>query len=112
MRKRKDGNQHLLENEFIARGATICDLSQAPGVLDLLVGFRGETAWVEIKDGRLSPSRRALTAMEQRRFDEWNGDGPHLVESVEHVERLLTYMARRAQVRRHAELAATTERMI
>ena len=64
-------------------GATVRVISQGDGIPDLLVGFRGKTALLEVKDGRKPPSARKLTEAEQRFFDEWRGGTLAIVNSVD-----------------------------
>lgn len=58
-------------------------LSQGEGIPDLLVGFRGKTALLEVKDGEKPPSARKLTPAEQKFFDEWRGGTLAVVNSVD-----------------------------
>jgi len=64
-------------------GATVRVISQGDGIPDLLVGFRGKTALLEVKDGRKPPSARVLTPAEQKFFDEWRGGTLAIVNSVD-----------------------------
>lgn len=52
------------------------------GVPDVVVGFRGLTMLLEIKDGAKTPSARKLTADEQNWHDTWPGHVA-IVESAE-----------------------------
>jgi len=64
-------------------GATVRVISQGEGIPDLLVGFQGKTALLEVKDGRKPPSARVLTTAEQKFFDEWRGGTLAIVNSVD-----------------------------
>ena len=64
-------------------GATVRVISQGDGIPDLLVGFQGKTALLEVKDGRKPPSARVLTPAEQKFFDEWRGGTLAIVNSVD-----------------------------
>jgi len=55
------------------------------GFPDIVVGFRGKTYLIEIKDGSKPPSKRKLTEEEQFFFDVWVGH----VEVVESVDQAL-----------------------
>lgn len=93
--KRKDANQNLIENEFTARGASVHDLSQHPKQLDMLVGYRGVTAWVEVKNPAMPPSGRKLTDSEDGIIKGWRGLVA-VIEDVPDVEALLTVMGQQA----------------
>jgi len=78
-----DANQNDIVAALRKAGATVRIISQGEGIPDLLVGFRGETALLEVKDGDKPPSARKLTTAEQKFFDEWTGGACVVVESVE-----------------------------
>jgi hypothetical protein len=78
-----DANQNDIVAALRKAGATVRIISQGEGIPDLLVGFRGETALLEVKDGDKPPSARKLTTAEQKFFDEWTGGVCIVVESVE-----------------------------
>ena len=78
-----DANQNDIVAALRKAGATVRIISQGEGIPDLLVGFRGETALLEVKDGDKPPSARKLTTAEQKFFDEWTGGAWVVVESVE-----------------------------
>ena len=66
-------------------GCSVWDTSRMGGGFpDLLIGWSGVCALVEIKDGTKPPSRRKLTPAEQEFKDTWKG-GVHLVESLDDV---------------------------
>lgn len=68
---RADANQPEIVEALRKVGAKVAHLHVAPGLLDLLVGFRGRLYWVEVKDGRKKPSDRELTPAEKTVFKEW-----------------------------------------
>lgn len=80
---RTDANQENIVKSLRALGATVRFLSQGEGIPDLLVGFRGKTALLEVKDGEKPPSARKLTPAEQKFFDEWRGGTLAVVNSVD-----------------------------
>ena len=60
-----DGNQPEVVEAIRKHGGHVIHLHMVGhGVPDLLVGWRGCWVLLEVKDGRLSPSRRALNALE------------------------------------------------
>lgn len=62
-----DANQPAIVAALEAVGAHVTDLSGAgEGVTDLLVSYRGKWFPIEIKDGSLPPSKRALTPPQKK----------------------------------------------
>jgi hypothetical protein len=72
---RVDANQAQIVSALRAAGAYVWIIGLP---VDLLVGYKGHTFLVEVKDG----SRKRLTALQQDFFDNWSGstlariDGP------------------------------------
>lgn len=81
--KRIDANQNSIVKALRAKGATVRVVSQGDGLPDLLVGYKGVTALMEVKDGDKVPSARALTDAEEKFFMEWTGGLLVIVNSVE-----------------------------
>jgi len=81
--KRIDSNQNSIVKSLRDHGATVRVVSQGDGLPDLLIGYKGETALLEVKDGDKFPSQRKLTTAEQKFFDEWRGGILVIVNSVE-----------------------------
>jgi hypothetical protein len=86
---RIDDNQNDIVAALRKAGATVRVISQGDGIPDLLVGFRGETILLEVKDGNKPPSARTLTPAEQKFFNEWEGGLCIVVKSVEDALELL-----------------------
>jgi hypothetical protein len=63
---RKDANQQEIVEVLRRHGAYVWDLGLP---VDLLVGYRGETILMEIKDGK----KKKLTGLQERFFDDWPG---------------------------------------
>ncbi len=80
---RVDANQEQIVSALRACGATVRVVTMGDGVPDLLVGYRGYTLLLEVKDGNKSPSARALTQAEQKFFDEWTGGLVAIVNNVD-----------------------------
>ena len=80
---RVDENQGLIVKALRACGATVRIITQGDGIPDLLVGYRGHTILMEVKDGSKPPSARQLTTAEQIFFDQWTGGKLFIVNSVE-----------------------------
>lgn len=76
MRKfaKKDSNQRDVELALKRVGASVQDLSiVGGGCVDLLVGYRGMSYCLEVKDGAKPPSARKLTDDEFLWHVKWNG---------------------------------------
>jgi hypothetical protein len=86
---RIDANQEQIVAALRAMGATVRIVTQGNGLPDLLVGFRGMTILMEVKDGQKVPSARKLTPAEQKFFDEWRGGIVAIVNSVDEAIDLL-----------------------
>jgi len=86
---RIDANQEQIVAALRAMGATVRIVTQGNGLPDLLVGFRGMTILMEVKDGQKVPSARKLTPAEQKFFEEWRGGIVAIVNSVDEAIDLL-----------------------
>jgi len=59
---RVDANHGEIKKAFISLGCSVSDTSGAgKGFPDIVVGYKGITVLVEIKDGEKTPSQRKLT---------------------------------------------------
>lgn len=64
-------------------GVSVYDTSGVGhGFPDLVVGARGITRLLEIKDGAKAPSARALTPDQRRFIAAWHGSQVHVVETL------------------------------
>lgn len=71
---RVDDNQRLLVELWRRMGASVLILSDVGnGCPDVLVGYNGLNALVEIKDGSKVPSKQKLTSLEADFHDSWRG---------------------------------------
>jgi Holliday junction resolvase len=82
---RVDANQQEIVKALRSVGAYVRVITQGDGLPDLLVGYRGVTLLMEVKDGSKPPSAQKLTEAEQKFFDEWTGGALIKVTSVEDV---------------------------
>lgn len=76
MRKhaRIDGNHQAIVEALRHVGCSVQSLANlGHGCPDLLVGRHGRNYLMEIKNGKLSPSRQQLTQDEARWAQSWNG---------------------------------------
>lgn len=86
---RVDANQDQIVSALRACGATVRVVTQGDGLPDLLVGYRGYTILMEVKDGRKPPSARKLTEEEEKFFMNWTGGMLAIVNSVDEALELL-----------------------
>lgn len=86
---RVDANQEQIVSALRACGATVRVVTQGDGIPDLLVGYRGHTILMEVKDGRKPPSARKLTEEEEKFFTNWTGGMLAIVNSVDEALELL-----------------------
>jgi Holliday junction resolvase len=78
---RIDDNHRDVVEALRQLGASVVSL--AAGVPDALVGLRGKTYLVEIKDGSKSPSRRRLTPDQVAFVEAWRGSPVVILTSVD-----------------------------
>ena len=80
---RIDANQGVIVAALRGVGASVAITSGAgDGLPDLIVGFRGETYLLEVKDSEKVPSAKRLTPAEQHFVDNWRGRPVVIVETV------------------------------
>ena len=81
---RVDANQPEIVEALRKAGASVeCLHAVGKGVPDLLVGYRGSTVLMEVKDGSKPPSERKLRQNQQEWHTRWKGAKPFVVESIE-----------------------------
>ncbi|MEY4720068.1 MAG: hypothetical protein RL563_2686 [Pseudomonadota bacterium] len=76
---RRDDNEGEIVRALRECGAQVVYIDEP---CDLIVGYKGRTILVEIKDGSKPPSARKLTPNEQKFHDEWTGGELHVITSV------------------------------
>lgn len=86
---RIDANQNDIVRALRGLGAYVRIISQGDGIPDLLVGYRGRTVLIEVKDGDKVPSAQKLTTAEEKFHMEWTGDTCVIVNSVESALQVL-----------------------
>lgn len=85
-----DANQTQVVEALRAAGATVQSLAAVgQGVPDLLVGFRGQTVLLEVKDGRKPPSERRLTEDQLKWHGAWRGGALAVVDGPDSALRVL-----------------------
>ena len=85
-----DANQTQVVEALRAAGATVQSLAAVgQGVPDLLVGFRGQTILLEVKNGRAPPSERRLTEDQLKWHGEWRGGALAVVDGPDAALRVL-----------------------
>lgn len=79
-----DANQIQVVSALRAAGALVLSLAAVgKGVPDLLCAFRGRLCLIEVKDGRLSPSRQKLTEDQVEFHRIWSDAPLFVVNSAE-----------------------------
>ena len=85
-----DANQGDIVSALRAVGAVVHSLAAVGnGMPDLLVTHKGQTIFLECKDGAKSPSKRVLTPDQVKFHAEWTGGPIAIVDSVEAALRVL-----------------------
>jgi len=80
---RRDDGESEIVSALREAGAVVRVITQGDGIPDLLVGYRGYTILMEVKDGTKPPSKRALTPAEEQFFMDWTGGMLVIVNSVD-----------------------------
>jgi hypothetical protein len=80
--KRVDANQDQIVSALSAAGAYVWIIGLP---VDLLVGYKGHTFLVEVKDG----SRKRLTALQDDFFQSWTGGTLARVDNAEAALRMI-----------------------
>ena len=71
---RTDANHSEIVKAFNQAGMGVRSLAAVgDGMTDIIVGFRGLNCLIEIKDPNQPPSKRQLTAAQQKFHAEWPG---------------------------------------
>jgi hypothetical protein len=85
-----DANQEAVVTALRTAGATVQSLAGVgKGVPDLLVGFKGQTLLMEVKDGFKPPSARLLNKDQLRWHGNWNGGALAVVDSPDAALRMI-----------------------
>ena len=87
---KSDANQSAVVAALRAVGCSVSSLHRVgDGVPDLLVGFRGVTLLLEVKDGTKRPSARRLTPDQREWHASWRGGTVAVVDGVEAALRVV-----------------------
>jgi Holliday junction resolvase len=87
--KRVDSNHAEIVKKFRELGASVFDSSGiGRGFPDILVGFNGNTALVEIKSGE----KKKFTDAQLKFIAEWKGSVVARINDIEGAERLINLM--------------------
>lgn len=87
---RSDANQSEIVAALRASGASVFVLKLP---VDLLVGYAGKTALVEIKDPNSRYGRKGLNQNQSAFLMGWNGGTVALIDSVEAAQNLIRMMS-------------------
>lgn len=87
--RRQDGNHGTLRSRFEAIGGTWEDIVPwRSGLPDAMLGLRGITELVEVKDPNQPPNKRKLRPEQERFRREWRGRPVRVVETFEEIAEL------------------------
>jgi hypothetical protein len=78
---RIDANQPAIVAALRRIGASVLHVHQLKNCFDLLVGYRGRTFLMEIKDPAQPPGKRQLTEGEAEFQRTWRGSPYHIVHT-------------------------------
>jgi Holliday junction resolvase len=85
-----DANQDSVVSALRAAGATVQSLAAVgKGVPDLLVGYKGKTLLMEVKDGRKPLSAQRLTEDQLTWHGNWKGGALSVVDGPEAALRMI-----------------------
>jgi hypothetical protein len=85
-----DANQEAVVSALRSAGATVQSLaSVGKGVPDLLVGFKGQTLLMEVKDGLKAVSKQRLTEDQLTWHGNWKGGSLAVVDGPEAALRMI-----------------------
>ncbi|MCA8829417.1 hypothetical protein [Hymenobacter pini] len=87
---RVDGNQSTIVAGLRRIGCTVLLTHQLKNCFDILVGYRGQTFIMEIKDPSQPPSKRKLTEGEEEFRRTWQGSPYHVVETIDQAISIVT----------------------
>lgn len=85
-----DRNQPEIVGALRGIGASVLHCHQLKNCFDLLVGYRGRTFILEVKDPLQPPSKRQLTEGEKKFRDEWRGSPYYVIETTAQAIALVT----------------------
>ncbi|MVN78935.1 hypothetical protein GO988_21610 [Hymenobacter sp. HMF4947] len=87
---RVDANQASIVRTLRAVGASVLHVHQLKNCFDILVGYRGRTFLMEIKDPAQPPSARELTPGEAEFKATWRGSTYHVVHTPQEAIAIIT----------------------
>lgn len=87
---RVDANQAQIVQALRAIGASVFHVHQLKNAFDMLVGYRGRTFLMEIKDPSQPPSARQLTPGEAEFKRTWRGSEYHVVYTADQAIAIVT----------------------
>ena len=87
---RIDANQPAIVAALRGIGASVLHLHQLKNCFDLLVGYRGRTFLMEVKDPAQPSSKRQLTEGEAQFKAKWRGSTYHVVHTQDEAISIVT----------------------
>lgn len=85
-----DNNQAEIVRALRQVGCSVLLTFQLKNCFDILVGYRGRTFIMEIKDPNQPPSKRKLTEGEEEFRQKWRGSTYHIVETPDQAIAIVT----------------------
>lgn len=96
---RVDANQSADVKAIRDAGMTVAVTSAlGKGFPDLVIGFRGLTCLVELKDGSKPPSAQKLTADEEKFRDSWAGHWCQAGNAEEVIQEVLRHAEKHGRI--------------
>jgi hypothetical protein len=87
---RVDANQPDIVRALRGVGASVLHCHVLKNAFDILVGYRGRTFLMEVKDPSHPPSARQLTPGEAKFREEWRGSEYHIVHTADEAIAIIT----------------------
>lgn len=87
---RVDANQAEIVEALRGIGASVLLVFQLKNCFDILVGYRGRTHIIEIKDPSQPPGKRKLTEGEEAFRKAWRGSPYNVVHTIEEAIHIIT----------------------
>lgn len=85
-----DANHKEVVDALKTIGASIIDASRlGKGMPDLIVGFRGQTILIEVKNPKTQYGRKGLNENQRKWAESWRGGPLAIVDGVEAALRML-----------------------
>ncbi len=95
---RIDANQPEIVKYFRSHGFAVLLIHTLKNCADIIISYSGNTAVIEIKDGKKPPSQRKLTEGEFKFKNEWLGQY-FICESIEDADKIIEKLKEKQDVK-------------